>query len=71
MEIKEEGTSEEGQHFLPAPQANDTGDFQFTSEYACTLKLTNFFPLHYLFQYWVYDMSPIFYLRWYDSLWNG
>nr|XP_051675387.1 inositol polyphosphate 4-phosphatase type II isoform X2 [Oryctolagus cuniculus] len=30
MEIKEEGTSEEGQHFLPA-QANDTGDFQFTS----------------------------------------
>uniref|UniRef100_A0A8D1EDE2 phosphatidylinositol-3,4-bisphosphate 4-phosphatase n=1 Tax=Sus scrofa TaxID=9823 RepID=A0A8D1EDE2_PIG len=31
MEIKEEGTSEEGQHFLPAPQANDTGDFQFTS----------------------------------------
>uniref|UniRef100_A0A8C3WDT5 phosphatidylinositol-3,4-bisphosphate 4-phosphatase n=1 Tax=Catagonus wagneri TaxID=51154 RepID=A0A8C3WDT5_9CETA len=31
MEIKEEGTSEEGQHFLPASQANDTGDFQFTS----------------------------------------
>ncbi|XP_004420928.1 PREDICTED: type II inositol 3,4-bisphosphate 4-phosphatase [Ceratotherium simum simum] len=31
MEIKEEGTSEEGQHFLPTPQANDTGDFQFTS----------------------------------------
>uniref|UniRef100_A0A667G7Z5 phosphatidylinositol-3,4-bisphosphate 4-phosphatase n=1 Tax=Lynx canadensis TaxID=61383 RepID=A0A667G7Z5_LYNCA len=30
MEIKEEG-SEEGQHFLPTPQANDTGDFQFTS----------------------------------------
>lgn len=31
MEIKEEGTSEEGQHFLPTPQANDTGDFQLTS----------------------------------------
>ncbi|KAM9237437.1 inositol polyphosphate 4-phosphatase type II isoform 6-T6 [Dugong dugon] len=31
MEIKEEGTSEEGQHFLPTAQANDTGDFQFTS----------------------------------------
>uniref|UniRef100_A0A8C5UWL9 phosphatidylinositol-3,4-bisphosphate 4-phosphatase n=1 Tax=Microcebus murinus TaxID=30608 RepID=A0A8C5UWL9_MICMU len=31
MEIKEEGTSEEGQHFLPAAQANDTGDSQFTS----------------------------------------
>ncbi|XP_058577272.1 inositol polyphosphate 4-phosphatase type II isoform X1 [Neofelis nebulosa] len=31
MEIKEEGASEEGQHFLPTPQANDTGDFQFTS----------------------------------------
>ncbi|XP_023492268.1 inositol polyphosphate 4-phosphatase type II isoform X1 [Equus przewalskii] len=30
MEIKEEGASEEGQHFLPTP-ANDTGDFQFTS----------------------------------------
>lgn len=33
MEIKEEGTSEEGQHFLPTPQANDTGDFQLTSKY--------------------------------------
>nr|XP_035928174.1 type II inositol 3,4-bisphosphate 4-phosphatase-like isoform X1 [Halichoerus grypus] len=31
MEIKEEGASEEGQHFLPTPQANDAGDFQFTS----------------------------------------
>nr|XP_015104974.1 inositol polyphosphate 4-phosphatase type II isoform X1 [Vicugna pacos]XP_015104975.1 inositol polyphosphate 4-phosphatase type II isoform X1 [Vicugna pacos] len=31
MEIKEEEASEEGQHFLPAPQANDPGDFQFTS----------------------------------------
>nr|XP_019586341.1 PREDICTED: type II inositol 3,4-bisphosphate 4-phosphatase isoform X3 [Rhinolophus sinicus] len=31
MEIKEEGASEEGQHFLPTPQANDTGDFQLTS----------------------------------------
>ncbi|XP_044123945.1 inositol polyphosphate 4-phosphatase type II isoform X1 [Neovison vison] len=31
MEIKEEGASEEGQHFLPTPHANDTGDFQFTS----------------------------------------
>uniref|UniRef100_A0A452QXD4 Uncharacterized protein n=1 Tax=Ursus americanus TaxID=9643 RepID=A0A452QXD4_URSAM len=31
MEIKEEGASEEGQHFLPTPQASDTGDFQFTS----------------------------------------
>ncbi|XP_068846185.1 inositol polyphosphate 4-phosphatase type II isoform X4 [Capricornis sumatraensis] len=31
MEIKEEGASEEGQNFLPTPQANDTGDFQFTS----------------------------------------
>uniref|UniRef100_A0A8C0VZK6 Uncharacterized protein n=1 Tax=Castor canadensis TaxID=51338 RepID=A0A8C0VZK6_CASCN len=31
MEIKEEGASEEGQHFLPTAQANDTGDTQFTS----------------------------------------
>ncbi|KAM5255898.1 inositol polyphosphate 4-phosphatase type II isoform 2-T2 [Ctenodactylus gundi] len=32
MEIKEEGTSEEGQHFLPPTQATDTtGDTQFTS----------------------------------------
>ncbi|XP_029336205.1 type II inositol 3,4-bisphosphate 4-phosphatase isoform X3 [Mus caroli] len=31
MEIKEEGTSEEGQHFLPAAQANDPEDIQFTS----------------------------------------
>ncbi|XP_037686645.1 inositol polyphosphate 4-phosphatase type II isoform X1 [Choloepus didactylus] len=31
MEIKEEGTSEEGQHFLHTAQENDTGDFQFTS----------------------------------------
>ncbi|XP_032991050.1 inositol polyphosphate 4-phosphatase type II isoform X5 [Rhinolophus ferrumequinum] len=31
MEIKEEGTSEEGQHFLPTPQTHDTGDFQLTS----------------------------------------
>nr|XP_021483635.1 type II inositol 3,4-bisphosphate 4-phosphatase-like [Meriones unguiculatus] len=31
MEIKEEGTSEEGQHFLPAAQANDSEDIQFTS----------------------------------------
>ncbi|KAM8764893.1 inositol polyphosphate 4-phosphatase type II isoform 4-T9 [Rhynchonycteris naso] len=31
MEIKEEGTSEEGQHFLPTPQANDSADFQLTS----------------------------------------
>ncbi|XP_036981937.2 inositol polyphosphate 4-phosphatase type II isoform X2 [Artibeus jamaicensis] len=31
MEIKEEGASEEGQHFLPTPQADDTGDFQLTS----------------------------------------
>lgn len=31
MEIKEEGASEEGQHFLPTPQTNDTGDFQLTS----------------------------------------
>lgn len=35
MEIKEEGASEEGQHFLPTP-ANDTGDFQFTSKYVRT-----------------------------------
>ena len=33
MEIKEEGASEEGQQFLPTPQANDTGDFQLTSKY--------------------------------------
>lgn len=32
MEIKEEGTSEEGQHFLPAHQANDTVDFQLTGK---------------------------------------
>uniref|UniRef100_A0A2K5S8P5 phosphatidylinositol-3,4-bisphosphate 4-phosphatase n=1 Tax=Cebus imitator TaxID=2715852 RepID=A0A2K5S8P5_CEBIM len=31
MEIKEEGASEEGQHFLPTAQANDPGDSQFTS----------------------------------------
>lgn len=31
MEIKEEGASEEGQHFLPTPQANDTGDFPLTN----------------------------------------
>ncbi|XP_052023286.1 inositol polyphosphate 4-phosphatase type II isoform X1 [Apodemus sylvaticus] len=31
MEIKEEGTSEEGQHFLSAAQANDSEDIQFTS----------------------------------------
>ncbi|XP_059118633.1 inositol polyphosphate 4-phosphatase type II isoform X5 [Peromyscus eremicus] len=31
MEIKEEGTSEEGQHFLPTAQANDPEDIQFTS----------------------------------------
>ncbi|XP_027626146.1 type II inositol 3,4-bisphosphate 4-phosphatase isoform X2 [Tupaia chinensis] len=31
MEIKEEGTSEEGQHFLSTAQANDPGDSQFTS----------------------------------------
>ncbi|XP_048189585.1 inositol polyphosphate 4-phosphatase type II isoform X2 [Perognathus longimembris pacificus] len=31
MEIKEEGASEEGQHFLPPAQANDPGDTQFTS----------------------------------------
>ncbi|KAM6221606.1 inositol polyphosphate 4-phosphatase type II isoform 2-T2 [Rhynchocyon petersi] len=31
MEIKEEGASEEGQHFLPTAPTNDTGDFQFTS----------------------------------------
>ncbi|XP_053438154.1 inositol polyphosphate 4-phosphatase type II isoform X1 [Nycticebus coucang] len=31
MEIKEEGASEEGQHFLPTVQANDNGDAQFTS----------------------------------------
>nr|KAF6348843.1 inositol polyphosphate-4-phosphatase type II B [Myotis myotis] len=31
MEIKEEGTSEEGQHFLPTPQANESGDFHLTS----------------------------------------
>uniref|UniRef100_A0A2K5NSX7 phosphatidylinositol-3,4-bisphosphate 4-phosphatase n=1 Tax=Cercocebus atys TaxID=9531 RepID=A0A2K5NSX7_CERAT len=31
MEIKEEGASEEGQHFLPAAQASDPGDCQFTS----------------------------------------
>jgi hypothetical protein len=35
MEIKEEGASEEGQHFLPTAQANDTGDTQFTSKYVC------------------------------------
>lgn len=33
MEIKEEGTSEEGQHFLPTPQANESGDFHLTSKY--------------------------------------
>uniref|UniRef100_A0A2K5IK65 phosphatidylinositol-3,4-bisphosphate 4-phosphatase n=1 Tax=Colobus angolensis palliatus TaxID=336983 RepID=A0A2K5IK65_COLAP len=31
MEIKEEGASEEGQHFLPTAQASDPGDCQFTS----------------------------------------
>uniref|UniRef100_A0A2K5D954 phosphatidylinositol-3,4-bisphosphate 4-phosphatase n=1 Tax=Aotus nancymaae TaxID=37293 RepID=A0A2K5D954_AOTNA len=31
MEIKEEGASEEGQHFLPTAQANDPRDSQFTS----------------------------------------
>ncbi|XP_008058984.1 type II inositol 3,4-bisphosphate 4-phosphatase [Carlito syrichta] len=31
MEIKEEGASEEGQHFLPTAQASDTGDSHFTS----------------------------------------
>ncbi|KAG3276149.1 inositol polyphosphate-4-phosphatase type II B, transcript variant X5 [Ictidomys tridecemlineatus] len=31
MEIKEEGASEEGQHFLPTAQANETGGTQFTS----------------------------------------
>ncbi|KAM4834119.1 inositol polyphosphate 4-phosphatase type II isoform 2-T3 [Thomomys bottae] len=31
MELKEEGASEEGQHFLSPAQANDTGDTQFTS----------------------------------------
>lgn len=31
MEIKEEGTSEEGQHFLPTPQADESGDFRLTS----------------------------------------
>lgn len=49
MEIKEEGASEEGQNFLPTPQANDTGDFQFTSEYKCTPVLNNVVPLHYYF----------------------
>lgn len=36
MEIKEEGTSEEGQHFLPTPQANESGDFQLTGKCVCT-----------------------------------
>uniref|UniRef100_A0A8C6QIZ2 phosphatidylinositol-3,4-bisphosphate 4-phosphatase n=1 Tax=Nannospalax galili TaxID=1026970 RepID=A0A8C6QIZ2_NANGA len=31
MEIKEEGASEEGQHFLPTAQTNDSEDMQFTS----------------------------------------
>ncbi|XP_043829066.1 inositol polyphosphate 4-phosphatase type II isoform X2 [Dromiciops gliroides] len=31
MEIKEEKTAEEGQHFLPTAQANDMGELQFTS----------------------------------------
>uniref|UniRef100_A0A2K6TIA2 phosphatidylinositol-3,4-bisphosphate 4-phosphatase n=1 Tax=Saimiri boliviensis boliviensis TaxID=39432 RepID=A0A2K6TIA2_SAIBB len=31
MEIKEEGASEEGQHFLPTAQASDPRDSQFTS----------------------------------------
>ncbi|ERE78497.1 type II inositol-3,4-bisphosphate 4-phosphatase-like protein, partial [Cricetulus griseus] len=31
MEIKEEGTSEEGQHFLPTAQITDQEDTQFTS----------------------------------------
>ncbi|XP_074085347.1 inositol polyphosphate 4-phosphatase type II isoform X3 [Macrotis lagotis] len=31
MEIKEEKTAEEGQHFLPTAQANDLGELQFTS----------------------------------------
>uniref|UniRef100_A0A8C9Q133 Uncharacterized protein n=1 Tax=Spermophilus dauricus TaxID=99837 RepID=A0A8C9Q133_SPEDA len=31
MEIKEEGASEEGQHFLPTAQANETRGTQFTS----------------------------------------
>ncbi|XP_060035019.1 inositol polyphosphate 4-phosphatase type II isoform X2 [Erinaceus europaeus] len=31
MEIKEEGASEEGQHFLPTSQANDIVESQFTS----------------------------------------
>ena len=35
MEIKEEGTSEEGQHFLPTVRANDPEDIQFTSKYMC------------------------------------
>lgn len=37
MEIKEEGASEEGQHFLPSPQANESGDLQLTSKYLCAL----------------------------------
>lgn len=38
MEIKDEGTSEEGQHFLPAAQAIDPEDTQFTSKYvSCSL----------------------------------
>lgn len=35
MEIKEEGTSEEGQHFLSTAQANDPEDIQFTSKHMC------------------------------------
>lgn len=35
MEIKEEGTSEEGQHFLPTPQADESGDFRLTSKSTC------------------------------------
>lgn len=35
MEIKEEGTSEEGQHFLSTAQANDSDGTQFTSKYVC------------------------------------
>uniref|UniRef100_A0A8C9PZU6 Uncharacterized protein n=1 Tax=Spermophilus dauricus TaxID=99837 RepID=A0A8C9PZU6_SPEDA len=39
MEIKEEGASEEGQHFLPTAQANETRGTQFTSKYFCALPL--------------------------------
>uniref|UniRef100_A0A8C3XW85 Uncharacterized protein n=1 Tax=Chelydra serpentina TaxID=8475 RepID=A0A8C3XW85_CHESE len=37
MEIKEEKTSDEAQHFLPATQANNLREPQFTSKHVYSL----------------------------------